>query len=99
MTPRRRAHRICFVRSTIAFMKSFCVIIVIAAAIFGWNYLHRPIAYPPGQLVAGEPEQILLPADTPAFAYEQFRLKPLAVFSIDARVLHRKNYGYDRQAA
>ena len=41
----------------------------------------------------------MLPKDTPAFAYAKFRLKPLAIFSIDARVLHRKIYRYDMQAA
>ena len=41
----------------------------------------------------------MLPKDTPAFSYAKFRLKPLAIFSIDARVLHRKIYRYDMQAA
>lgn len=41
----------------------------------------------------------MLPADTPAFAHGAIRLKPLAVFSIDARVLHRKSYRYDRGAS
>jgi hypothetical protein len=30
-----------------------------------------------------------------AIDYGEFRLKPLARFSIEARVLHRKTYGYD----
>ena len=41
----------------------------------------------------------MLPKDTPAFSYSKFRLKPLAIFSIEARVLHRKIYRYDMQAA
>jgi len=61
--------------------------------------LHRPITYPAGVLISSEPDQIMLPADTPAFAYGVVRLKPLAVFSIDARVLHRKNYRYDYGAS
>lgn len=80
-------------------MRSFCASLAIAAVVFGYWYLHRPINYSPGVLIASEPDQILLPADTPAFAYGRFQLKPLAIFSIDARVLHRRNYRYDQQAA
>jgi hypothetical protein len=57
------------------------------------------MTYPPGVLISDEPSQIMLPADTPAFAYGRFQLKPLAIFSIDARVLHRRSYRYDQQAA
>ena len=80
-------------------MKFWATLLAIAAAAFGYWYLHRPITYPPGILIADEPSQIMLPADTPAFSHALFRLKPLAVFSIDARVLHRKIYRYDKQAA
>ena len=62
-------------------------------------YLHRPINYPPGPLITDEPSQLTLPADIPAFAHGGFYLRPLAVFSIDARLLHRKVYRHDRQAA
>ncbi len=78
-------------------MKSSCVLIVIVAAIFGWNYLHRPINYPPGVLIPAEPEQIAT-NDGPIVC-GAFQLKPLAHFAIDARVLHRKIYRWDRQAA
>ncbi len=80
-------------------MKSFIALLTIAFGCFGYWYLHRPITYPPGVLIADDPSQIMLPADTPAFARDAFKLKPLAVFSIDARVLHRKVYRYDQQAA
>ena len=79
-------------------MKAFFVLLAIGLAWGGYWYLHRPITYPPGILIADEPSQIDLPADTPAFQQGAFRLKPLAIFSIDARVLHRKVYRYDRQA-
>ena len=62
----------------------------------GYWYLHRPITYPAGVLVASEPTQIALPADTQLLQDGEFRLKPLARFSIDARVLHREIYRYDR---
>jgi hypothetical protein len=80
-------------------MKSFIALLAIAFGCLGYWYLHRPITYPPGVLIADDPSQIMLPTDTPAFAQDAFKLKPLAVFSIDARVLHRKVYRYDSQAA
>jgi hypothetical protein len=84
-------------RIDIAFMKSFCVLLAIVAAIMGWNYLHRPITYPPGILISSEPEQTA--TSDGAVTRDIFNLKPLAHFALDARVLHRKIYRYDRQAA
>jgi hypothetical protein len=77
-------------------MKLLTAVIVIAAVIFGWNYLHRPIAYPPGILIPTEPMQTAT-TDLP-FGYGAYELKPLAAFALDARVLHRKVYRWDRQA-
>lgn len=80
-------------------MKFLATLLIAAALCLGYWYLHRPITYPPGVLIADEPSQINLPANTPAFPQGGFRLKPLAVFSIDARVLHRKVYNRDTQSA
>lgn len=93
-----RQHRTCF-QDRHRLVKFLATVLAIAAASFYYWYLHRPISYLPGVLVADEPMQINLPADTPPFAQGQFRLKPIAVFSIDARLLHRKAYRYDAQAA
>jgi hypothetical protein len=79
-------------------MKAFSALLALALAIFAYFYLHRPISYPAGVLVASEPQQIAI-TDTPALIeHGEYHLKPLARFSIDARILHRKRYGYDRQA-
>ena len=78
-------------------MKFFCVLLTIVATIFGWNYLHRPITYPPGVLISAEPEQTAT-ADEP-ITNGEFNLKPLAHFALDARVLHRKVYRWDHEAA
>jgi hypothetical protein len=78
-------------------MKTFCALLAIVATIFGWNYLHRPITYPPGVLIASEPEQTAT-ADEP-ITNGDFNLKPLAHFEINARVLHRKVYRWDHEAA
>ena len=78
-------------------MKSFCILLAIVVAVVGWNYLHRPIDYPPGILISSEPQQIAT-ADAP-LVRGTFNLKPLAHLELDARVLHRKVYRWDRQAA
>jgi hypothetical protein len=76
-------------------------IIVIAFFVMGWFAYHRlnaPITYAPGVLIANEPTQQPAPSEVP-FAYKSFRIKPLASFAMDARVLHRKIYRYDPGAA
>ena len=80
-------------------MKALCILLAAVLVCVDYWYLHRPINYPAGVLISSDPEQINLPKDTPAFEQGSFHLKPLAVFSIDARVLHRKVYRYDNQAA
>jgi hypothetical protein len=77
-------------------VKSFCTIAVLILVCIGYWYSHRPIVYPGGVLIASEPTQIDLPADTPPFQDGEFRLKPLARFSVEARVLHREIYRYDK---
>jgi hypothetical protein len=37
-------------------VRSFCLLVAVAAAIFGYNYCHGPIEYPPGILIP--PSQI-----------------------------------------
>lgn len=79
-------------------MKSLFAILAIALVVFGYLYLHRPITYPAGILIESEPVQIMVPNEEPAIQYSDYKLKPLAHFSLDVRILHRKNYGYDRSA-
>jgi hypothetical protein len=78
------------------FLGSFFVVILAWA---GYAYLHRPITYPPGVLVSSEPMQENFPESAPPIEYGKFHLKPLAQFVLDARLLHRKIYRWDRQAA
>ena len=42
---------------------------------------------------------MLLPESAAPIQYGAFALKPLALYSIDARILHRRNYSYDPGAA
>ncbi|HEY0368552.1 MAG TPA: hypothetical protein VGC85_03055 [Chthoniobacterales bacterium] len=81
-------------------MKTLCALIIgIVVASLCYRHFNAPIEHEPGVLVATEPQQGLLPADTDVIEHGAFHLKPLATFSIDARLLHSKHYGYDRQAA
>lgn len=80
-------------------MKSFGVFLAIALASVAYWYFHRPITYAPGVLIASEPEQINIIGSVKPIDYHAFHLQPLAYFAIDARVLHRKIYRYDRPAA
>lgn len=80
-------------------MKSLSVVALLGLAWFAYGRMTAPITYPPGVLVSGEPVQTALQPDDSEFDYGKFHLKPLARFELDARVLHRKVYRYDRQAA
>jgi hypothetical protein len=79
-------------------MKALSALLALALAIFAYFYLHRPISYPAGVLIRSEPRQIAISDASPPIEHGEYHLRPLARFSIDARILHRKNYGYDRQA-
>ena len=79
-------------------MKTISVLLAIALACVAYGYLHRPLTYPPGVLVESEPQQIALSDAEPPIEHGEYHLKPLARFSLDARILHRKTYGYDRGA-
>jgi hypothetical protein len=70
----------------------------VAVVVTYW-YSHQPLRYPAGVLVNSEPEQVLLPQNASCIAHGLFMLKPLATFSVEARVLHRRNYRYDAGAA
>jgi len=82
-------------------MKTFLISLVVflVGVYASFWYFSRPIPHSPGILIAADPSQIGLPADTPVFQQGAFRLKPLAVFSIDARVLHRRVYRFDHESA
>ena len=80
-------------------MKTFTTLLALGFAFLVYFYLHRPISYPAGVLVESEPVQIpISDDDQPMIEHGDYHLKPLARFSLDARILHRKTYGYDRQA-
>jgi hypothetical protein len=66
-------------------VKSSCALLAIGLALVGYWYFHRPITYPPGVLIASEPEQIDVVGSAKPIDYRAFHLQPLAHFTIDAR--------------
>jgi hypothetical protein len=77
-------------------MKTISALAAITLAFFAYFYFHRPISYPPGILIDSEPAQIAVGDGEQEIEHGQYHLKPLARFKLDARILHRKAYGYDR---
>ncbi len=75
-------------------MKFLAVLLAVALLWAAYIYLHRPIIYSPGVLLSSDPEQTSLPESAPTIEHGAFHLKPL-----DARLLHRKIYRWDRQSA
>jgi hypothetical protein len=79
-------------------VKIFCTVTAVCLVGFVFYWLHRPLTYPPGVLVSADPEQTEIASDASEVARDGFRLKPLARFSADARILHRRSYRYDAGA-
>jgi hypothetical protein len=64
-----------------------------------WQHAHRPIKYAPGVLVPAVPlqESLHFTPDLPGKG--DMTIKPLAKFSLSARVLSRADYSWDAGAA
>lgn len=59
----------------------------------------RPIPRPPGVLAPEAPRQTpLAPSDPRSLSKGDFHLQPVAAFQVEARVLSRKRYPFDRGA-
>lgn len=72
----------------------FMMVMLIVAAGIAW---HRcsPVQRPPGVLTKMEPRQVLLNALQPIIKKGEWRLQPVATFSVEARVLGMKRYTDD----
>jgi hypothetical protein len=79
-------------------VKGLALFVALCLAVFGYWFLHRSITYPAGVLIDAEPRQIAETGTAPIECHG-FNLKPLASFTLEARVLHKKVYRYDQQAA
>lgn len=73
-------------------------LLVICVAVGSYQYLTaRSISHPPGELVSSDPIQSKA-SNTPPFEYKGYRVTPQADFTLQARVLARENYRFDRGA-
>ncbi len=79
-------------------MKAFCACLLIGVLSYTYWSAHRPLTYPPGVLISADPVQTEEEEANP-IEYGKFHLQPLAHFTVDARVLHRRVYRYDRESA
>jgi hypothetical protein len=77
--------------------KVLLTLILLALAAFTWR-MYAPIKRAPGVLADREPEQTLLRPPLAPISKEGWTLQPVAVFSIDARVLGVKRYSNDLTA-
>jgi hypothetical protein len=79
-------------------MKTLSALLAIALAFGAYFHLYGAISYPAGVLVESAPEQIAISDGQATIERGEYHLKPLARFSLDARILHRKTYKYDRES-
>lgn len=66
-------------------------LIVMAVVWMTWRHF-APISHAPGVLAGGEPEQVLFSTPQPVLERKGFTLKPLALYTIKARILGMKHY-------
>ena len=78
-------------------MKALSTLLAIVVAFLVYFFLSRPLNYPAGVLIESEPAQVEVVGGE-LIEYGDYKLKALARFSVDARILHRKIYRYDRES-
>ena len=66
-------------------------LIVMAVIWMTWRHF-APISRAPGVLAGDEPEQVLFSTPQPVLERKSFTLKPLALYTIKARILGMKHY-------
>ena len=66
-------------------------LIVMAVIWMTWRHF-APISRAPGVLAGDEPEQVLCSTPQPVLERKSFTLKPLALYTIKARILGMKHY-------
>lgn len=76
-------------------MRRLLVPFLIAAASWWLWSQSAPIYRPPGVLIRAEPEQTVLSSPQAEITLKGWKVKPLALYKIDARVLSRKSYAGD----
>jgi len=67
-------------------------------AIAAWRHAQRPIAHGPGVLIAEVPVQENMDSRAFTLRKDGYSVKPLAMFSLSARVLSRADYSWDAES-
>ena len=80
-------------------VRTLLFVLVALLALLAWRHAHRPIAHEPGVLVAEVPLQQAVGAATAPLRHGDYAIKPLAKFSLSARVLSRADYSWDTESA
>ncbi len=80
-------------------MKRLLWLLAAVAALWLWQHSNAPIPRSPGELAAAAPIQEPIQVHVPDFDKGEFRIRPLARFSITARVLSYADYHWDAGAA
>lgn len=78
-------------------MKRWLVAALLAWGAYTW-WAERPVPQRPGVIAPHAPLQTELD-DAKPFDFRGYRITPLARFDVEARVLSRENYRFDREAA
>lgn len=74
-------------------------LLLLPVALGLWNYWQgRPVVHPPGILVHAAPVEEALATTPPDLAKPGYQITPLESFSLEARVLGRERYRFDRAA-
>ncbi len=77
-------------------VKRIVVVVALAWAGYSW-WSERPLRHGPGVVAPHAPQQVPL-GDATAFAFNGYRVTPLAEFAVEARLLARERYRLGREA-
>lgn len=79
-------------------VRTLLLVLVALLAALAWRHAHRPIPHEPGVLVAAVPLQEAVGTDAARLSKGDYAIKPLAKFSLSARVLSRADYSWDTES-
>lgn len=76
-------------------VRKLCIILILVVSCVFLRQRCTPIIHPPGILARAEPQQVNYITPQPPIKKDGWTLKPLATFSLEARVLSAKHYTDD----
>lgn len=78
-------------------LKRLLVVVVVGFGAYQWWGGEREITHPPGMIAPHDPVQTSI-ADAIPFEHKGYTLTPLLRFEVEARVLGREDYAFDRES-